>query len=376
MKGWLAPQKISDHLAGRDNNLNLIRMIAATAVLVSHAFPIALGQGTVEPLKNLTGMTLGGFAVAIFFALSGLLITRSFGRKSSLVHFTVARVLRLFPALLVVLVLTTLAGAAFTQLSVRSYFLATETLTYIPRNLSLAFLQYSLPGVFNDNIYGDAINGSLWTLVYEVVCYFGVVIAGVIGLLKHPRAFSLVFIILSYGYLFGLGWEPTDGILRRLDLLLSLAFPFALGMMAYIWRDRFVLDLRIAAVLWLLCIPAVYSSLLPAAVLIAVIYSITWLAFIPKGPLLQYNRLGDYSYGIYIFAFPVQQAMAFALPSAGPWTNMAVSAPVTLLFAVLSWHLIESKALAKVSPVGDWVSERLAFVFLQKRRNLGNRSQR
>lgn len=100
-------------LPGRENNLNAVRMAAASAVLVSHAFPIT---GRAEPLRALTGATGGDLAVAVFFGISGLLIARSFDRRESSMRFVLARVLRLYPALVVVLALTVLAGAWFTRL--------------------------------------------------------------------------------------------------------------------------------------------------------------------------------------------------------------------------------------------------------------------
>ncbi|MEM7780748.1 MAG: acyltransferase [Pseudomonadota bacterium] len=361
MQELLSSHRLGDYLAGRNNNLNLIRMIAASAVLISHAYPIALGPGTPEPFENLTRMTLGGIAVAIFFALSGLLIARSFDRKKTLVHFAAARIMRLFPALLVVLALTVLAGAALTDLSLQAYFLSPETLSYIPRNLSLAFLQYPLPGVFDTNAYGDPINGSLWTLFYEVVCYLGVVCVGLIGLLRRRVLFSLAFAALTAGYLYALHWEPQSGIAMRLDLLMILGFPFGLGMMAYVWRDKFTLDLRFAAVLWALCVPAAHTPFLPAFVLVALIYSVAWFGFIPKGALLNYNRLGDYSYGMYIFAFPIQQMFAHLVPQADPLGNMAFAFPLTLVCAIASWHLVENAALAKVHPLADRITKRLGL---------------
>ena len=198
---WLifGSAKLEDHLSGRDNHLNLIRMVAAMAVLVSHAFPIALGEGAAEPLEALTGMALGGHAVAVFFILSGLLIARSFDRGSSHIRFLVARFLRLFPALIVVLVLTVLIGATVSELSPGVYFATMDTLTYIPRNLSLAFLQYSLPGVFVENPGGSVINGSLWTLFYEVVCYIAVFGLGLIGLLRKRAVFTAIFGAIAIG---------------------------------------------------------------------------------------------------------------------------------------------------------------------------------
>ena len=355
MKPFAASPRLADLLAGRDNNLNLIRFVAASAVLVSHAFPITLGTGAEEPLEELTGMSLGGHAVAIFFVLSGLLIARSFDRGSDRIRFVMARILRLFPALLAVLVLTVLFGATVTNLGMPQYFTAPGTLTYIPSNLSLAFLQYPLPGVFTDNPNGPAINGSLWTLFYEVVCYGAVFLLGVLGVLRKPRIFTLVFLAIAAAFVGSVTWHPQGGLAYRLDLLAQLGFPFALGTLAYLWRDKLVLDWRIAIGLWAFPFLAYTSVLLPLTIIVATAYSLAWFGFVLKGPLLNFNRLGDYSYGIYIFAYPVQQTMVHLNPGMGPYENMLASMPITLLFAIASWHLIEERALTRVKPAAQSV---------------------
>lgn len=343
--------KLDKHLSGRDNHLNLIRMLAAMAVLVSHAFPITLGARAAEPLEELTGMSLGAHAVAVFFILSGLLIARSFDRGTSHARFLVARVLRLFPALFLVLVLTVLAGAVLSELSPGAYFTAAGTLTYIPRNLSLAFLQYPLPGVFADNPVGPAINGSLWTLFYEVVCYGAVFAIGLAGLLRKRALFTALFAAIALAYVLSLSSAPEGGIAYRLDKLAQLGFPFALGTLAYVWRERVVLDLRIAALLWLLPVASAGTMLMPLVVTLAVGYSLLCLGLAVKGPLLAYNRLGDYSYGVYIYAYPLQQAAVHLFPGMSPLENMLAAAPVALVLAALSWHLIEERALTGVQPV-------------------------
>lgn len=342
---------LADLLPGRDNNLNLIRLVAAAAVLVSHAFPIALGAGADEPLELLTGLSLGGHAVAVFFVLSGLLIARSYDRAGSHARFVTARVMRLFPALAVVLVLTVMAGALVTTLDPASYFTSSATLAYVPGNLSLFFLQYALPGVFADNPMGPAINGSLWTLFYEVVCYIGVFVFGVLGVLRSRGLFTLVFAGLAAAFLFSLDWAPAAGIAYRADLLAHLAFPFGLGVLAYVWRDRLSIDGRIALALWVLPVIAVWSGLLLPAIMVALGYSTLWFGFAVKGPLLAYNRIGDYSYGLYIYAFPVQQALAHFVPGITPAGNILAALPITLALAALSWFVVERRALDLVDPL-------------------------
>ncbi len=354
------PAALSQLLSGRDNNLNLIRLIAAAAVLVSHAFPIALGAGAAEPLEELTGLSLGGHAVAVFFVLSGLLIARSFDRASSRIRFVTARVMRLFPGLVVVLVLTVLAGAMLTTSTMSAYLTDPATMRYVPGNLSLFFLQYSLPGVFADNPNGPAINGSLWTLFYEVVCYGGVFVLGVLGLLRRRGMFSVVFAGLAAAFLFSLDWEPASGIAYRLDLLAHLAFPFGLGVLAYVWRDQLPTDGRIAAALWLLPLAAFGTGLLVLpAIMVALGYSTIWFGFAVKGPLLAYNRIGDYSYGLYIYAFPLQQLLVHLAPGMSPLENILAALPITLVLAALSWFFIERRALDMIEPIAGWIESRI-----------------
>ncbi|NJO13828.1 MAG: acyltransferase family protein [Rhizobiales bacterium] len=142
------------------------------------------------------------------------MIARSFDRASSNIRFVAARVLRLFPALLVVLALTMLAGVSVTTLEPARYFSDPATLTYVPRNLSLALLQYPLPGVFADNPIGPAINGSLWTLFYEVVCYAAVFALGIAGVLRKRWRFAAVFaaILLCFLVSVPVGTARRNGI--------------------------------------------------------------------------------------------------------------------------------------------------------------------
>lgn len=344
-------------LGGRDNNLNLIRIVAAGSVLVSHAFALVGGDDMAEPLRAATGLSLGQYAVAIFFGISGLLISRSFDRRQSIVHFGVARFLRLWPALLVVLTLTAFVlGPALTQLSVRSYFHSRETWTYVPLNASLAFRYDFLSGVFERNPYGAATNGSLWSLFYEVMCYCGVVAVGYLGGLRRRRLFALFLAGVVAGHVWSVFASPPGGIAYRLDVLGFVGFPFALGMACYVWRDALRLSLAGLGSCWLLVAFASSTPFFSSMIMAALVYSALWCAFVPKGALLRYNALGDFSYGVYIYAFPVQQTLIAHQPGQSPWTNMAYAIPVTLVLSMASWHLIEKRALAFARPAGDRLS--------------------
>lgn len=330
---------IADRAAGRDNNFNLLRMLAAIGVLISHAYPISLGPGAEEPLAlALRGWSLGSLCVMIFFAISGFFIARSFATKASVSDFLRARALRLFPALIVVLALTVLACAGLSQVPVDVYLAATPG--YVLRNLTLVFPHYDLPGVFVANPYGPAINGSLWTLNYEVLCYLGVVFCGLLGLLVRPRLFGLACVSLC------VAWAVTEAsdLHPRLAALAKLALPFAAGMSLWVYREKIPLSPWHAAFGGVIAAASWSTPLFHPLLILAVSYAIFVLGYARLPRLQIYNRLGDYSYGTYLYAFPVQQFLAWAGLTWPLW-NMACALPITLVLAALSWHLIEAPAL-------------------------------
>lgn len=344
---------LSLHLGGRDNNLNLLRIVAASAVLISHAFALTSGDEKTEPFLVSTGLSLGQLAVAVFFGISGLLIARSFDRRVTLAQFVAARVLRLWPGLFVVLMLIAFGlGPLMTTQPVKAYFSSMETWTYLPRNLFLVFPHDLLPGLFMTNPFSPATNGSLWSLFYEVTCYAAVVIVGFMGGLRSKIRFGIFIIIAICGHILSVIYAPAGGLAYRLDLLGFVGFPFALGMAAYVWRDRLPLNLAGLVVCWSVVVLLSSTIFFASAIMAALVYSSLWLAFIPGGKIREYNRLGDFSYGVYIFAFPIQQALVTLRPDDGPLHNIALAAPITLVCAVLSWFLIEQPAMAMTRPVG------------------------
>ncbi|MCA0940559.1 acyltransferase [Salipiger pacificus] len=330
---------IADRAAGRDNNFNLLRMLAAIGVLISHAYPISLGTGAEEPLAAvLRGWSLGTLCVMTFFAISGFFIARSFTTKASVSDFLRARALRIFPALAVVLGLTVLAGAGLTHAPAGIYLGAAPG--YVLHNMSLFFLNYELPGVFEANPYGPAINGSLWTLNYEVLCYLGVIFCGLLGLLARPRLFVLGVACV------GACWTVTaaSDLHPRLPALASLALPFSAGMGLWVWREKIPLSPWLAAIGAGIAAMSWSTSFFHPLLGVAWSYAVFVLGYARLPRLQAYNRLGDYSYGTYLYAFPVQQVLAWTGIMLPLW-NMALALPATLMLAALSWHLVESPAL-------------------------------
>jgi peptidoglycan/LPS O-acetylase OafA/YrhL len=334
---------LNDRLACRDNNLNLIRVVAAVAVLVSHAWPITLGPGTDEPLEQALGHSLGHIAVLVFFAASGYLIAASFAGRRSLAAFLLARAARLLPGLAVsVALVALLLGPAVTTLPSATYLASPETWAFVLRNITLLKVQFTLPGVFEANPY-PSVEGSIWTLLYEVACYLGVVFLGLAGLLERRTAGTVALVLwLAITVLHDAIGLKT---FHQLDQLMPLSQPFALGILAWFWRHRLpvgVLPVLAAAALTALArgTPA-YEALL----VLTVAWATLALAVARSGPLRRYNRIGDYSYGLYIYAFPLQGLVVWLCGPMTPLENIALSLPLALACAVPSWHLAERPAL-------------------------------
>lgn len=332
--------RIADRSDGRDNNFNLIRLIAAVLVLVSHAYPLSLGGAVGQPFENvLHGLSLGLVCVWAFFAISGFFITRSFARKPSAAEFLAARTLRLFPALAVMTVITIVVSGLLLTQAAPSVFWA-STGEYFVRNMLLFKLQYTLPGVFEANPYGPAINGSLWSLSYEVTCYTGVLICGLLGLLGNKKVFAAMAVL----FLCFFALTEFAEFNPRIERLTWLGLPFLSGMVFYIWRHYIPLSWVLLIGMAAVTLAAWFTPLFLPVFAVSLSYAVFFFGYGKNPLLLQYNKLGDYSYGVYIYAFPIQQIVAQSGVTS-PVNNILISLPFTLICAALSWHFIEAPAM-------------------------------
>lgn len=344
---------LSQACRGRDNNLNLIRFLAASAVLVSHSIVLVTGDPDREPLRRLFEMTPGTIAVDVFFVVSGFLVTNSLLKRQSLWEFARARLLRIWPALLVMCALLVFVlGPLCTSLSLSAYLGAAGTWTWLARCATLiAGVEYELPGVFTHNPYPEAVNGSLWTLPLEVRMYALLALLWLgTGLLFRDRLqrFRTGAVVAALA--------GTALLLGRHAFGMGVSHSLRLAALFFTGSAYCVLAGRIALRPWagpLALLGIVGAGLsgsnalfLPVYVLLLP-YAVLWLAYVPRGFVRGFNRFGDYSYGMYIYAFPVQQCAVFLLPSIGIGAMVLVSMAVTLLLAIASWHLIEKTALAR-----------------------------
>lgn len=344
--------RLNDVVHGRNNNFHLLRLIAASAVLYSHSFPLATGDRHSEPLRAAYGCTFGSIAVDLFFLISGMLVTMSLIRRGSAVDFVRARFFRIWPGLTVaVLAAILLLGPTLTTQPLSTYFSSKETARYLVFNLTLfKGVAYLLPGVFATNPSPNAINGSLWTLPSEVRCYLvllatWIVLARVQRTARLDRVIACLWVALFAWFAWSLQTHTLEDSPARLWLM------FCSGALIYLWRDRVVLSgSALAALVLAICLGAGHGFAFGLIYVLALPYLMLCAAYLPRGPILQYNRLGDYSYGVYIYAYPVQQTLMHLLPTLSPLGLFGEAMPVTLALAVLSWHFIEKPALAWARP--------------------------
>jgi peptidoglycan/LPS O-acetylase OafA/YrhL len=334
--------------ADRHNNFDFIRFTAATMVWYGHCY--ALYGKTPDAFTHL--MHFGYLGVAIFFVISGYFVTRSYETCGSLLHYLRNRVLRIVPAMAVVLLLTVfLLGPLTTSLTLHQYFAYPDTWRYF----NVFPPQYTLPGVFASNPL-NAVNGSLWTLQYEMICYAGVAIFGVLGIL-FPRPALMMFAALwslrIYGMLANIdlvppmpffhqwSWEPLERALKLETLFTSGAF-------MYIARSHIPLKKEYFALACLLITVGLhYNTVLAANLLfdIALPYAVIYLGFL-KLPLLSgFGKHGDFSYGLYLYAYPLQQLVLHFCKHISFTGFLAVSFACIFICALTSWHFIEKPAL-------------------------------
>ena len=327
---------------------DLLRILAALAVIVSHSYPLTGADGPVLIADGKFEMDLGAFAVGLFFVCSGFLITQSWMSRPYTGSYLLRRFVRIWPGFAVAVVLAAfVVGPGATLLTVSVYFGAKETWSYLGHTLFMAPVKFRLPGVFANNSM-PVVNISLWTLPYEVLCYLGVLALGLVRGLRcrwFPLAilgFSLLVMRLAVvegsidiGRLYGLGLTLRQG--------LPLLCWFLAGVCVFLFPvqpHRRLSAVALAAALIL--VGAVVGEVV--IVIPGVAYLIIFVGRLPFHPAVLLRRLGDPSYGIYLYGFLIQQCLV-SVGMSGPTSLTMVAAPLACILGYLSWHLVESPAL-------------------------------
>lgn len=355
----LPPSEKNNSESRSGNNFDFLRLAAALMVILSHSYPLS-GHNGDEPLANLSiGSTnFGKLAVVIFFIISGYLITKSWVSHPQPLRFLWSRFLRIVPGLAGVTLLSVLIlGPAVTSLPLDAYIHSAATWGYFGV-VTIYGIVFNLPGVFTNNPYPDAVNGSIWTLPMEVNMYLVVFALGMLGLIYKKR--FLFFITLSSIFLYAYGqlhlidfasplvsWLTTIGFVSALSPLTNYySIIFMMGILLLLYKDEIPYDIKlfiVAIIVWCITLRSQYTDIIS---FICLPYIVLFISFYPTKYLKNIGKYGDFSYGIYIYAFPVQQLLAYYFKGISAYEMFVLAVPITFILAFLSWHLIESKALS------------------------------
>ena len=349
---------IADELIRKKDNFQLLRFIAAANVIYHHAYTIAGGSGPANLFDWLGWWRPAPYLdVDLFFVMSGFLVTASFVRTKDVAVFLWARFLRILPGLFYCLVVTAcVIGPIFTERNLDAYFRDPGVVGYVVRNIQMRtdWLK-DLPGVFVDNPQKATVNGSIWTMPALARMYACVAILGFLGILSKKRRFNVVvgsLLILVLWFDWELPLLPGKEYAR-------MALMFAAGAFVFVNRSWLpmprVLLLSTIAAAFLLRSTDACRYLFSAAEVMFVFwfaYGLKWYGF---------NRIADYSYGIYLWGYPSQQMVAAIDGRLPCWANAAIGFILALLLAIGSWHLVEKPAL-RMKGVIPALKRRMGFV--------------
>lgn len=331
---------------GRPQGFEVLRLAAAAAVVVSHAYSLLGPPGrTVIPVAPFGDFVfdLGRVGVIVFFVVSGYLVCGSWLADPRPLPFAIRRASRLLPGLVTMLVLVTfVVGPLIT--SVDSYWREPQTYLYFLRNVLVLPYSYDLPGLFEDNP-SQVVNGVLWTLGVEVLAYVMLGVAGWRGWLGSTRRIVVLAALLAV-----VGWrlpasEVLGGLLVPVALRLELVAYFfaAAAIRSSGWRPGTrSAAAALAGLVLLIWTGAPASIVMVPLGTVVVIYIGTrrW------DGARAVTRFGDPSYGTYVYGFIIQQLLISALGSSQPRPTFAlVSVAASLAAGYLSWHTVERRAL-------------------------------
>ena len=338
------PMKLEQVFDPRNNALNAFRLALAAEVILFHSFPLTGRMPPAAILQILFSVGVDGF-----FAISGFLITRSWLTNPNVREYLAARALRILPGFYICLVVTAFVFAPISLAiqggSAAKLLMSTAPIEYVFKNSAVIYLQHDIgetPHGIPD--IGGGWNGSLWSLIWEVLCYLVVAVIGVVGLATRRWVSPAILVLAVVGAML---FPPLTypGVWTIPQLLMRSAIMFAAGAFMYHWRDV------IPARWWLVAVSVVIvlaAGLLPDYRVVAAVPLA--YAVIVSGALIHNKRLrlrNDLSYGVYIYAYPTQLLLAIAgLAFLNPLVFFVISTIATLPLAALSWFLVEKRAMS------------------------------
>lgn len=342
MKTRLIEKKLSESVGQKSENLHFMRFFAALMVILSHAFIISTGTQADEWFIELTNsqLSMGNFAVAIFFLCGGYLISMSMEKSKTALKYFEARIIRIIPPLFFVTLLVIILGGLVTTLPASQYYTSADTWKYLLNSVFL--LVHNLPGVFENNPYLPTVNGALWTLPVEFLCYILCFIAYKLGFLNKKK-FPISVPIVIVGTIVML-WLST-----KISLVGEVIRPvllFYIGMGYWIYREHITLNLKFFSISLIGFITLFMLNMGNLAMLFCFPYIMMtlWFGFKQCSPKI--GKLGNYSYGIYLWGFPIQQTLVYLSGDImNPYVNALITIPIAFILGFITYEITEKQFL-------------------------------
>lgn len=343
------PTTLQDVFDARSNSIGFIRFVLAAMVLVGHSYVLGGFGDEVAWSWTLGQENFGGIAVGGFFVLSGFLITRSYTTTTSVFRFLWQRFLRIFPAFWVCLLVTAFIIGPLIWRTDHGGFSGyldisrDSPLDYVLRNSRLAMRQNNIGDLLANAPAPRNLNGSLWTLIYELRCYLAVAALGVFGVFRRARGMVLGLTAMLWVLQLVVITAPGGGgTLMPADLyLVRLSFLFGLGACLFLYRERVPMDDRAGVLATGLLLLSFRYHVYFAIGQAALAYALLWAGW--RLPFRWFDRYGDFSYGLYLYAFPVQQLLAI-YPQAvghGQLWYVLVTFALVVPMSIGSYYLVE-----------------------------------
>lgn len=338
------------------NSYGVVRLAAAIAVIFTHAFGVVGGWEAAEPLAASTGWSLAAHAVHVFFVLSGFMVAASWERSTGWIDFVLARILRIFPAMICVNIAIILIGGLWlTTAAPGDYWTVQNVGTFFVKATLLFSVGVSLDGVFTGNPMGGSANIPIWTIRFEVICYASLLafmsVLAVMRLGGLARLAAVVPLLAISAVALSLSGDPEQ--FSFAGHLARFAFAFYLGVACWIarafvpMRRDFALSFAVLTLAVLLLDHAVRFPVMIAATA----YWSFWLGTFPMGRLQRWSARTDLSYGAYITGFFIQQWLVWLMPDMSVLQNALLATVLALGIAWVSWTFVEKPALRLRKPI-------------------------
>ena len=334
----------------RNNNFDILRLLCALLVIVSHSYAL-LGVKESELLLRLTDNIIwSDLGLCGFFTISGYLIYKSLTTSKNIWSYLGKRALRIFPGLLVCLILVVFA-CSFVYNGDGSYWTQKESYTFLLNNILLYPVQWDISGVFESNPIAT-VNGSLWTLPYEFTMYIILILLLLLrnDFTKKVLAVLGICTLLIKNTIFANNFNNTDLFYLNIGSFSRFAQYFAIGVFLQMisisnWSKKIKNIVLIVSLL--LCVGFIVLHITPLAMFCLSILFILFGEMCCEKITNFVHKIGDLSYGTYIYAFPISQILIVYFNSnISPTMLTILTILLVLPIAYLSWRFIEKPALS------------------------------